>query len=554
MPTGLPGTGSIKMRLKARLTSPTIHCPGTSSRKVHSRYQAYHRVMRGKLVLLWTLSILCPARFVAGQQDVQAVRPVQPAWPELQSFLDQISTLRVEYRSDLGLSVIRQAHDAVPRGIARNFLDDLFYSAHTASYQTAFVYAASNHEISSKALEADSLFMKRVDALSIQANVVEEMLWTSPEAAAERFTEIRLSPQRATCADSLVQDLSPYYETLKLLFADLRVRTFGAEPRAQYLLDRFNEALTPEQIVPLLTVLPRLELEQEDFQAALQIAANNLEHMHASARELTVLNRKLYIAIQYLSSHADQSQLSLTNLLVAYRTFLVANAMSHTCAGDPDTRKLTSGNLNEFLSRLRSQGSVSVISPISIEDAPISDRGAPALDPRVFTFGELSATVNELLTDVNSLPKIQTSTPATEEEVAAAMATLTKDNVSTDCDFCVFQGYIRLFDGLIWQQPSGNLVRTLLSSEVKYLSKNSMEEKNPAAFLVPLKSLIETSRASSVPPSSVLSGSRFTGSVMRRSSAPKLSIEPTFLREQLLLSDDPIISVYMKYETMFPRQ
>ncbi len=510
--------------------------------------------MRGKLVLLWTLSILCPARFVAGQQDVQAVRPIKPTWPELQPFLDRISTLRVEYRSDLGLSVIRQAHSVVPSAIAKNFLDDLFYSAHTASYQTAFIYAASNHEISSKALEADSLFMKRVDALSIQANVVEEMLRTSPEAAAQRFTEIRLSPQRATCADPLVQDLSPYYETLKVLFADLRVRTFGAEPRAQYLLDRFNESLTPEQIVPLLTVLPQIDLEPEDAQAALQIAANNLEHMNASARELTVLDRKLYVAVQYLSNYAERRQLSLTNLLVAYRTFLLANAMNHTCAGEPDTRKRTAENLNVFLSRLHSQGSESVISLISLEDAQIPDRGAPALDPRVFTFGELPATVNQLLADVSSLPKIQTSTPVTEEDVAAVMATLTKDNASTACELCLFQGYIRLFDGLIWQQPSGDLVRTLLSSEVKYLSKNSMEDQNPAAFLVPLKNLIETSRASSVPPSSIPSGSRPTGGVMRRSPAPKLSIEPTFLREHLLLSDDPIISVYMRYETMFPLQ
>ena len=512
------------------------------------------RVMKGKLVLLWTLSILCPARFVAGQQDVQAVRPVKPAWPELQPFLDQISTLRVEYRSDLGLSVIRQAHDAVPSAVAKNFLDDLFYSAHTASYQTGFIYAAYTSKTSSKAPEADSLFMKRVDALSIQSSVVEEMLRTSPDAAAQRFTEIRLSPQRATCADPLVQDLSSYYETLKVFSADSRVKTFGVQPRAQYLLDRFNEALTPEQIVPLLTVLPQLDLQQEDAQAALQIAANNLEHMNASARELTALGRKLYIAFQHLSNYAEQRQLSLTSLLVGYRTFLVANAMNHTCEGDPDTRKQTSENFNVFLPRLYHQESQSVISPISIEDIQTPDQGAPASDPRVLTFSELPATVKQLLADVSSLPKVQTSIPATEEDVAAAMAILSKDNVSTDCELCLFQGYIRLFDALIWQQPSGNLVRTLLSSEVKYLSKNSIEVQNPAAFLVPLKSLIETSRASSVPPTSIPSGSRSTEGVVRRSSAPKLSIEPTFLREHLLLSDDPIISVYMRYETMFPPQ
>lgn len=502
-------------------------------------------------VLLCTLSILCAARFVAGQQKDRAAQPVEPTWIELQPLLDQLSVLRVEYRSDLGLSVLRHASDAVPSAITKNFLDDLFYSAHTASYQTGFIYAASNHEISSKALEAGSLFTNRVDALSIQSKVVEEMLRMSPEAAAQRFTEIHLNPQRATCADPLVEDLSSYYETLKVLFSDPRVITFGAEPRAQYLLDRFHEALTPEQIVPLLTVLPQLHLQQEDAQAALQIAANSLEQMDVSARELTALDRKLYIAIQYLSNYAETRQLSLTNLLIAYRTFLVENAMSHTCAGDPDTRKLTSENLNVFRSRLLYQGSQSVISPISLEDAQTPVQGAPALDPRVFTFGGLSPIVTQLQTDVSSLPQIETSTAPSEEDVAAAIATLTKHNTSADCKLCLFQGYIRLFDGLIRQQPPGNLVRTLLSSEVSYLSKNSTEEENPAAFLVPLKGLIENSRASSVPSTSIPRGSRSTGGLMRRSSAPNLSVEPTFLREQLLSSDDPIIAVYMRYEAIF---
>ena len=504
--------------------------------------------MKMKTFLLWTTAAFCLPHGGAGQEMLKTESRVPPTWTEVKPLLELVATQRVEYRADLGLAILRQAHSVIPEADAMVFMEDLFASAHTARYQTRFIYAARNRETSSEAIEANSLRIEAADALAIQSKVVEQMLKDSPEIAAQRFSEIHPIPQRATCADPTVQDLSSYYEALQTLSADPKVVAFNAEPRAQFLLDRFREAVTPEQIVPLLIVRSRIDSGPEDGQAELQFAAANLDRMTASGRELDALDTTLSRALQSLTTYAERRHLSLMNLALVYRSFLVRSATTPACGGDPQTRKYTYVNFNTFRSRLN-QEAQSVVSALPPADVRTPDQGAPALDPQVSTLAGLPRALQQRLPNANNFYDFRSPTPTTEDDASTALATLTQAGLPGGCDLCLFQTHIRLFEVLTRRQSSGSPIRTLLLAEVKYLSQNPIEEQDPAAFLSPLKSLIETSRASAAsanPNPMFPPGDRSKGYAL-----PELSAEPDVLRQQLLLSNDPIISTYMQFETLF---
>ena len=374
------------------------------------------------------------------------------------------------------------------------------------------------------------------------------MLKYSTGIAAQRFADIQLIPQRATCADPTVQDLSSYYEALQTLSADPKVVSFSAEPRAQFLLDRFREAVTPEQIVPLLIVLSRIDPGPEDGQAELQFAAADLDKMTASGRELDALDITLNGALQSLATYAERRHLSLVNLAIAYRNFLIRSATTPSCSGDPHARKYTSVNFNIFRSRLGPEA-LSIVPSLTPSDVQSMDTGAAAIDPAVSTLAGLPQDLQQRLANTHTFSELKAPIPTTEEDASAALASITHGDDPEGCDLCLFQAHIRLFELLTSRQSSSGTLRKLLLAEVTYLSHNSIEQQNPAAFLAPVKSLIETSRATAAPANSnrmLPAGDRTKGYAL-----PELSAESGLLREQLLLSDDPIISAYMQFETLF---
>ena len=125
-------------------------------------------IMRSKAFPLWALTALCFADHCAGgQQVLKTESPAPPAWTEIKPLLEHVSNLRVEYRADLGLSILRQAQSVIPRSDAINFMNSVFDSAHTARYQTSFFYAARDRDTSSEAIESNNLRIKTADALSI---------------------------------------------------------------------------------------------------------------------------------------------------------------------------------------------------------------------------------------------------------------------------------------------------------------------------------------------------------------------------------------------------
>jgi hypothetical protein len=504
--------------------------------------------MRLKILPLWTLSTLFLALYASGQDRPITQPEASPSWSEIGPLLDRVSALPVEFSADLGLAILQQAKSTIPHPEAIDFLNRLFDSARTARYQTSFLYAGHNYATSSAATEAGSLRHQTADALSIQTRVVQQMLHDSPDLAAGRFADIQVTPKRATCADPTIQDLNSYYEALRALFADENVITFNGESRPMFLLDRVREAVTPEQIVPLLYALSSIDPDRENGRALFQIASSNLDAMTATGRELDALDMNLNVAMQRLGTYAQQRHVPLTGLAIAYRSFLVRSAATPTCEGDPHARKYTAINFNTVRRYLDQEGQT-IVAVLIPDDVQTMDTGAAAIDPSVTVLEGLPQSLEQRLTrPPGVLDDVRPPPQTTEQDATAALATLTQQDPQ-GCDLCLFQAHIRLFATLTARQPAGATLRKLLLAQVDYISQNSIEQKDPAAYLAALQTLIATSRPNPISASSKPlspAGDRTHGYAI-----PELTAEAAALREHLLLSNDPVLSTYMRFEIMF---
>ncbi len=272
--------------------------------------------------------LLCAIVGLAQESVPKPISNSTPGQERLDDLLDRLSSLPPEYKADLGFTILDYAATSISSAQQQSLLDDIFHSATRSRYP----YRLS--EASSHSLTAYLLGNSELDGLEVQAHAVDRALPLTPQFAKHLFEEVKLTQDRASCQDVVVEDVSAFYVTAAKIIEDPRIATVFDDNKESYLLNLVTNMRIPAQIAPLADLISGVPLTSDQLGQIEGAFVSSLSRITASDREMTAAEQggNLTEAIKLLSVKFVQSGVHPGRLLSAYRSFLFRSLTPERCA------------------------------------------------------------------------------------------------------------------------------------------------------------------------------------------------------------------------------
>jgi hypothetical protein len=322
-----------------------------------------------------------------------------------------------------------------------------------------------------------------MDALSLQARVVELMARTDAGRAREMFESIdhlalEAAMEARPCADAMIADDSAYYEMAGKLTGLNTMAVVGpgnspGELASLAKLIRTNRALTPDEFRLLAGALGvKMQTAAPDYWAFTMTAENlwmELDGLMARARELGV-------PIDGLPGDA---------LAMGARKLAVTQLSSPRCHEE-------FGEAMEFVEWFNS-GFGKRLGPIGSEEIAAKADLGPVNMENYFRFGagkELADSFQKLRTSLGKTP----GKPEWRDQLAELLRQYAEwKPAGSDID--IFHQRITVLHGL-WQLiPAGEDRGWLLSRVIEFLKGNEAEREYPAEWLFQVRSVMDSAPA-----------------------------------------------------------
>jgi hypothetical protein len=513
------------------------------------RYTA-NRGMNMWPILAVCLSALFANPIMAATQEFNSAKPSAiPPQASVASLLDDLGGIRAEYKADIGLNVLEVNWDRIEPGKRLGALTAIFDSAPQMQQKADELYAA-NLPMSLAGNDAGLLHQMKIDTLDVQSRAVRLLLGESTRKAADFFTQIVLPTRRAACADPLVDNLSSYYETLAQLMGDNRIQTIGGQPKVFFFLSVVRAANNLERIAPLIAVMGKLNLTDDDLRVAVGYLTQNIQSADASDREEVALSRSLLSGMSQLLGRMKAAQIPSAQLLNALHTSLIANLSKSYCSDESANRPAIASSFNA----LPMPGSPDSPKPIDPAELRAFTSAGSAVNPVIAE--DLSAVAPAFRRIVEAhearqAANMDTATAGTIEPDSSDVDQLLRFALSpvdgnSDCPLCQLVAHGEMFGNLHNFLPTGHLLESWVNGEVDFLTASPLEEEDPPTYMMILKTLIYFSRPQS--PES----RRYLAEQVAKGQRPQYPLEePGFVHKQLRAASDPVIRAYMKYEDLF---
>ncbi len=250
-------------------------------------------------------------------------------------------------------------------------LEEIFNLAYSTQYKLKRYDSNNNTDTRSGMLSYG--YSLNLDTLSLQCKSVRGMIVLDKKKAREHFEKIiipTLTP--LSCEDSMVYDVSIYYDTL----SDILHSTFTeAEVKQQKHIHLVNQAITnitsSLQFGPIAKVITSLDLPPRELSHLVRPFNNRLNNLSSDARSFTWAIRSLGGDVKNLATHCKNKGVVFDRLLGSYRSFLLNNMTNNWCDGDINKSQMITfvkkevGFFNSQITDLVIGGNTS-ISPLQI--------------------------------------------------------------------------------------------------------------------------------------------------------------------------------------------
>ena len=230
-------------------------------------------------------------------------------------------------------ALLRLNSQITDRDLRRDLINMAFLLA-AKSQNPVRLVASPGSEVDTRSGSLARALRLRMDALSLQSAAVQEMLTVDPHRARELFDQVnRPAISRAACEDSLLPDVTPYYDALSAVTKG----GFSEKERAQgehlaFARAALSRGATVPELAPLASTLASLDWPREYYEIALGSFTSKLEGIGPDSRAFLYFSKSIDRGIGALVSHARQLGSSPEALVETYRKFLVTQLRSARCA------------------------------------------------------------------------------------------------------------------------------------------------------------------------------------------------------------------------------
>ena len=444
-------------------------------------------------------------------EPVAAAAESRPALPKaMVEMVDRARNVPPEFGADTLLRIAES--DAVPeKALKRELIEEAFRMAGGAQEPLKRFGTKTGTGDSRTSFQARA-YAQDLDALTLQSRAVSDMLRVDPPKARELFSAIA-PPQapRLTCMDSLIYDVSAYYETM----ADVARSAFTPKERAEEEHVKFLSAYagrisTPVEVGPMAKVLAAAQVTPDQLQALVTAFAAALKSLSGDDRTFSfTIGRQGSVSADLgaLVSACSKKQVASLALVDAVRTYLSHQLTGKRCwdTGGPTVTTSVGGRAADpgqpdpvafFNDQLRKD-----VYPPGAEVAPLAGdeiRGNGLDFPPDTPPVEESAEAKEVAQKYRTLlydpsgnawsddQKNQSEWQSKLREYVAALAAWKSDGDSGES----FYRKSYLLGSLSSVVPNGPLREMVLHAHLEFLEQNPYQQTRRIEWFLPANTLL----------------------------------------------------------------
>lgn len=475
----------------------------------------------------------------------------------IQSFTERLSSIPVEYRTDLTFSLLRDAPFSLSQQQRKELLVNLFETADSATIAAPVVNATKNYNTLSYQ-EVLNLSWLPYDRLDIQTRVVSLLRQRWPALSWNLLQKIKLPDQRADCSDSLTPDFRPYYEvmasSLNAIHSDI---TPTGQSKVEYVAEQIQKLQSPAQLKALLQSFIHLDLSNTEQALLFDDLVKALGNVNGSDREMYGAEQQgpLTDAVAATAQRMQTAHIDTSPLLGAYREFLIRYLHNKACTDATLDRNAVAADFNQIDSHQIGDAPKPVrqltgqnLLPYGIDGAAKDEPMPEAADVReqqhriamIFLANGRSHSLSDSPDDY-----LQPAAADVNDMLRHATSEETREGMSDLGRYEDTQSTLMLLIELL---PPGPSFRDAIDAEAAFLSLNPIEQSSPLSWLRCFKELIAISRPVTIDEKMKVRKEIQSGHGVIMMPSPNAQ----FIRDTLhRYQSDPIISIYLTYEDLF---
>lgn len=351
-----------------------------------------------------------------------------------------------------------------------------------------------------------------LDAVSLRCQAVKAMLAVDKRKARKLFVEIpKLELHPLNCEDSLVCDLSGFYETLSTIaLTTFSLKEMRRDEHVRF-VDLYIEGIvSPVQIEPAAKVILSLKTSPSQLGVLVHTFSTALRRISGDDRSFSVPWVSPVAVIDPLVRTCNDKGVSADELLESFREYLVKHFSANRCADTASRTQQRSmeSNLIDYFNnhlRLATYSRTKLILPLSEDDIkPAKIEGVAVYDPywRSSKAKSLLSRLQKLRFASNG--KNFTDAEKQEPEWRWQLSQLLTDLTSwsqadekSEADY--FHQKSILYYGLLEVVPQGSTRDDVLSDFIASLSDSTLQEDSPIEWFLHAKYIVDMARNSQNP-------------------------------------------------------
>jgi hypothetical protein len=462
--------------------------------------------MNGLIVLLivavaWEGSCT-PVNFPVEHQVIsQKERTRQERKAEIELLINDVRSAPPEFASDCLIRIATSSLIKEPEQ-KRELIEAAFRLAPNVQYQNKQM-GLPGSLVDTRSGYLARAFALNLDALSLRCRAVKKMISVDAQKARELFEEIpEVKLPSLTCEDSLVYDVSEFYDTLK----EVAEKTFSAEEREKgeqlfFIGRRVTNLTSPVQLEPAAKAVLALKLSPSDRQQLISALSESLKKMRGDDYSFSTTVSSLTRTIGQLVDLCKREAISSDELLEGLRIYLLTHINSERCQESISAREEADylKYFNESL-RFRSPPDRGGVLPITQENIQLRKTGRIAKYSPYWQSAEarsLLVKIKHLRFGSGNTPlaRNQKENPEWQMELKEFLDDLSEwrsDQEQSESDY--FHQKNNIYRNLLEIVPAGLGRDRLIASYVLFLRESDLRHDSRIEWFLHAKYLIDLNR------------------------------------------------------------
>lgn len=426
----------------------------------------------------WVALLLCTS--VVAQQPKP--KPKLPA--DVQQVVDLASAAPPEFAANALLRLV-ESGKITDRATKRDFIEQAFDFAGRAQHPYPLT-SVPGTGVDTHAGFLSSALKLHLDALSLQTRAVHLMLGLDNKEARELFARIvRPTPNPSSCEDTLVPDLSAYYEALGWVVRD----AFTAEERqkeepVRFMTAQLSRMSSQAELPAAAQMLMTTAWTSSQLQILLGVYITKLDSLPTDPRVFSYYVRQVESEIVPLAGVARHEGVSTEELSQAYRKYLVTNFTAPRCSDGTNGGMVTGeAQLQIFGDGIRGE-----LPPLTAEEMT-SSKVESAAKPEKYWGSDVARQIYQaclalrMSPDGKMLSEAERNTRDWKRQLSDLLNTVADWKASdenTEADY--YHQKAIVYEALLDLAPAGDMRSRIMQDYVGFLTGANLMQQDPVAW------------------------------------------------------------------------